>query len=187
MSPDLGLAVAEHARPSACQLVARCLDIRDLIADVVNAAVRTAFEEVLDRGSISKRRDQFDFRIRERYEYCGHAMRRLWHRLRYVGTQRIAIHTRGCREITHRDRDMIEAADHDRFLSPLILSSRGRDMSVSSSTLHLSPPAPRAAPIPPPLPGRGVAAAALIRRLPRARRKPTAQADCRRRRSPEFQ
>ena len=49
---DLGLAVAEHPRALRLEPVARRDDVVDLVADMVDAAVGVALEELGDRRSL---------------------------------------------------------------------------------------------------------------------------------------
>ncbi len=49
MGADLGFAVAEHARAFRLEAVAGSADVVDLVADVVDAAVRIALQELGDR------------------------------------------------------------------------------------------------------------------------------------------
>ncbi len=62
---DLGVAVAEHARAFGFQLVAGAKNIVDLVADVMDAAVRIAFEEFGDRRVLAERLEQLDLGVRQ--------------------------------------------------------------------------------------------------------------------------
>ncbi len=53
--PILGIAVAEHARALRLELIARGQDIVDLVAHVMDAAVRTLLQGNLATGEFSPR------------------------------------------------------------------------------------------------------------------------------------
>src|SRR6266540_203559 len=71
---NLRLAIAEHTRASRLEPIARRLDVIDLIADMMHAAVGVAFQKSGDRRAVAKRCEQFDFSIRQRDEDRGDAV-----------------------------------------------------------------------------------------------------------------
>src|SRR5438309_5507461 len=110
---DFRFAVAEHARARLDQLLARSDYIRHVVADVVDAAVRISFDEFRDRRGLAERLDELDLGIGQRGEYGDDAMLRQRYGGRNLGTEGGAVDSRGLLDIAHRDRDMIEPAQHD--------------------------------------------------------------------------
>src|SRR5262249_654433 len=74
---ELRLAVAEYARALPSEAVARRDDVVDLVADVVDAALGVALQELGDRGILAEGLEQLDLGIRQRDEDRGDAVRRL--------------------------------------------------------------------------------------------------------------
>ena len=130
---DGGRSPACHARRSSARrrrgrarpapaAVARGEDVVDLVAEVMDAAGRVAFEEAAigelsPSGSISS------------ILVLGSSTKTMvtpWsgmrHRLGNLGAERVAIERRGGREVGDGDRDMVQPADHG---SPLIRPRRG--------------------------------------------------------------
>src|SRR5882724_8182090 len=61
---DLGLAVPQHARAALTQTIARRSDVAHLVADVVNAALRSAREKIGNWRALAERGDQLDLGVR---------------------------------------------------------------------------------------------------------------------------
>src|ERR1700730_14352998 len=70
----LGLAVAEHAGAALFKGITRDADVVDLVAQVMDAAVRIALEEFRDRRALPVRLEQLDFRVGQGDEYRRHAV-----------------------------------------------------------------------------------------------------------------
>src|SRR5437763_1631858 len=110
---DLRFAVAEDARALVLEPVAGGADVVDLVADVMDAAVRIALEELRDRRALPEWRQQLDLRVGQDHEHGGDAVIGLPHGGRYLGAQAVAINGGRLGEIADRDGDVIEAADHE--------------------------------------------------------------------------
>ena len=108
----LRLAVAKHARALRFERVAGRADIGNFIADVVDAAFGIALQEFGNRRRVAKRFDQLDLRVWQSDEDRGHAMLRLRHGRRDLGTKRLAINVRSPGNIGHGNGDVVESADH---------------------------------------------------------------------------
>ena len=113
MGADLGRAVAEHARALGFELVACRKDIVDLVADVVDAAVRIALQELGDRLVCAERLQQLDLGVRQRNEHRVHAMGRLRHHGRDGGAERLAIDIRCLGDVADRNGDVVQSSDHE--------------------------------------------------------------------------
>ena len=81
---DLGSAVAEHAGTLSLQLVARCNDIFDFVAYMVNSAVGRFFEKFRDRRIRPERLEQLDLGVGKLDENDGDAMLGLRERRPYL-------------------------------------------------------------------------------------------------------
>ncbi len=77
MGADLGVAVAQHAGALLFQFITRGQDVVDLVADVMDAAVRKLLQELGDRRVVAQRLQEFDLGVREGDENDGDAMLRL--------------------------------------------------------------------------------------------------------------
>ena len=110
--PDLRPPVAEHAGATRFEPGARRFDVPDLVAHVVDAAARVAFQEARDGGRLPEHRQELDLRIRQIDEHRGHAMLGEVHRSGHRRPERVAIHRAGGGKIRHRDRDVVEPSDH---------------------------------------------------------------------------
>src|SRR5919198_1177345 len=84
---DLGLPVAKHSCALRHQAVARGLNIVDLVADVVDAAVDIALKKLCDGRRRPQRREQLDFGVRQRDKDNRNAVFDLSHRLRNLGPE----------------------------------------------------------------------------------------------------
>ena len=96
MRANFRFPIAKYARAFCNELLAGGLDVVDLIADVMDAAFRVAFEELRDRGVSAERLQQLDFRIRQGDEDCRNPMVGLRHRFRNSRAQSVAINGCGC-------------------------------------------------------------------------------------------
>src|SRR6056297_3047926 len=105
MRADLRLARAEDPRPVFDELVARGMDVRDLVADVVDAAGRVLLEKAVDRAVLSQRVEQLD--EDDPHPVIGLVLRRADRRAERASILR----GRGL-EVGHRDGDMVETSDH---------------------------------------------------------------------------
>src|SRR5215469_12819940 len=123
--PGFRRAVAEHTGPFPAELVARLQDIVDLIAQMMNAAVRVALEEPCNRRIRAEWLQELDLGVGKRDEHRGNAVFRLWHRSRDLGAERLAIHAGSRRDVAHRNGNVIEPSDHACL--------RARQASVSPS------------------------------------------------------
>src|SRR5262245_25442766 len=63
---DLRLAVSEHPRTLCLELVPGGADVVDLVADMVDPAVRIALEELRDRRGLSERLEELDLGVGQR-------------------------------------------------------------------------------------------------------------------------
>jgi len=79
---------------------------------VVDATVRIALQEFRDRGGGAERFQQLNFRVRQGNEHGGDTMLGLRDGSRHRGAQGVAIDPGGGRDVAHRDRHVIELADH---------------------------------------------------------------------------
>src|SRR6476619_4241923 len=109
---DLRIAVAKHARALRFQPVARGENVIDLIADVMDAAVRIALEEFRDRGVLAERLEQLDLGVRQRDEHRVHTVIRLRHHGGDIRAERIAVKLGSLGNIADRNGDVVETADH---------------------------------------------------------------------------
>src|SRR6185312_5500078 len=109
---ELGLAVAQDARPFALELVTGGDDVLDLVADMVHAARRIALEEIAHRRVSAIGLQELDLGVVEDHERHGHAMRRQGHGIRYLGAQRVTVNRCRLLHIGHDDGDVVEPADH---------------------------------------------------------------------------
>src|SRR5919206_2938476 len=109
---DLRLAVAQDPRALPGQLLARRADVLDLVADVVDAALRIALEEARNGRIGAERLQELDLGVGKLDEDGRHAMLGLRRGVRDLGAEETAIDLRRGLEIRHRDRDVIETADH---------------------------------------------------------------------------
>src|SRR5713101_6234481 len=174
----LGLAVAQHARALRLERIARGDDVVDLVAQMMDAAVRIALEEFRDRRGRAQRLQEFDLGVGQRDEHRGDAMRRLRLRRRHLGAERLAVYRRRLGDVADRDRHMVEPSDHASSLRPLgaaqhcasgpAFKQRPVPPSYKNSPTFATPPeAPNAQP-------RTHAARALCRRSGRAKLPPCA-------------
>jgi uncharacterized ferritin-like protein (DUF455 family) len=108
-----GLTIAQHARTACLELVARGVDILDLVADMVDAAVGIAREESRDRRLLAQRLQQLDLGIGQFNEHDRDAVRRQRLGGAHLGAHHVAIERRGLGEVGHGDGDMVQAADHE--------------------------------------------------------------------------
>ncbi len=81
MRAGLGLTGAENPGTSCDQTVARGDDVSNLVADVVDAAIRVPLQEFRDGGVRAERLQQLDFGVRQGDEYGGNPVLRLLHGL----------------------------------------------------------------------------------------------------------
>ena len=109
---DLRHAVAEHARALLDQGVARRDDIRNVIANVVDAAVRIALKKFGDRRSFAERLDKFDLGIGQRRKHGDDAMLRQRHRRGNIGAERGAVNPGGLLGVLDCNGYVIEPAQH---------------------------------------------------------------------------
>jgi hypothetical protein len=83
-----------------------------LVAEMVQAAVRVPLKELGDRRAVAERLKKLDLGVGQGDEDRGYAVVRLRHRCRNVRAEHIAIDGGGLTDIGHRDRYVIEPADH---------------------------------------------------------------------------
>ena len=112
MGADLGLAIAKHAGARRDQPVARFQDIGDLIAKMVDAAIRVPLEKARDRRRLAKHAEELDLGVGKLDENRGHAMLGLVHRLRHGRAKRVAVDLGRSLEVRHGNGDMVQASDH---------------------------------------------------------------------------
>ena len=112
MGPDFWLAIAQNARASFLEVVARGDDVIDLVADVMDAAGGVLVEKALDRGAFAKRIQKFDFGVRQFDKDHGHAVIGFVLRFADLGPEGIAVLVGGGCEVGNSDGDVVEAADH---------------------------------------------------------------------------
>src|SRR3954462_12230461 len=108
MRPDLRLAAAENAPPRRDEPVAGGANVVDLVADVVDAALRAALEEARDRRALAEGLEELDLGIRKRDEDHGDAVLGLGQRRREARAEHVAIDAARGLKIAHRDGDMVE-------------------------------------------------------------------------------
>src|SRR5258708_37318718 len=83
---------------------------------MVHAALRVLGEKTGDRRVGAERLEQSDLGVRQLDEHHGHAMRGQRERRRNARAEDIAVKRSGGGKPRHDDGDMVEAADHARFL-----------------------------------------------------------------------
>ena len=87
-------------------------DVVHFVADVMDAAVRIALQELGDGRIRAERLEQLDLGVGQRDEHRGHAVGRLRHGGGYLRPERVAIDFAGLGDVAHRDGHMIEPSDH---------------------------------------------------------------------------
>src|SRR5690349_18521791 len=112
MRADLRLAVAKHARAFLDQLVTRGEDVDHLVADMMNAAVGIALDELRNGRSLAQRLDELDLGIGQRHEHGDHAVLGQRHGVRNRGAECAAIDLCRLLRVLDRDRHMIKPAQH---------------------------------------------------------------------------
>ena len=112
MGTDFRLSRSQNAGSLCFQMVARCKDVFDLVANVVHAARRSLLEEGGNRRILAKRLEKFDLGVFEFNEDDGHTMFGKRLRLGHLGAERIAIACGRGREIRNGDGNVIDAAEH---------------------------------------------------------------------------
>ena len=108
--PDLGNAIAEHPRAFPDQTIARRNDVRHIVADVMNAAVRITLQEFGNRGSFSQRLNEFDLGVGQSDKDGDDAVLGQRHCGRYLGAKCRAIDFGGLLGIPNRNRHVIQPA-----------------------------------------------------------------------------
>jgi 2,3-bisphosphoglycerate-independent phosphoglycerate mutase len=127
MGADLRLAVAEDARASRAQPVARGMDVIDLVADMVDPARGILLEKAPDRGILAEGVEKLDLGVRQFDEDDGDAVIGLVLRRADRGAERVAILRRSRLEIRHGNGDMVQATDHGRLrLLERLINRRSR-------------------------------------------------------------
>src|SRR5262249_4628805 len=124
------LALAEDPHALFDKRITRGDNVADLVAHVVNAALGAACQEFCNRGRLAKWRDQLDLGVWQRDEGRGDPVLRLRQGCRHLRAERVAVKARRCREITHRDRHMVQPSNH----AEVSLAAR----SMRSRTSHTS-------------------------------------------------
>src|SRR5689334_13228630 len=139
---DLRLAVAEYARTLRLERIARGADVRNLVAEVMDAPIRVTLEKFGDRRVGTERLEQFDLGIGQRDKNRRHPVVGLWHPRRHLGAERFAIDLRCLGYVAHGNCNMVETADHHYPDTPFCIIPSRRERGTWASCPSAGQPQP---------------------------------------------